>query len=371
MSDDRGTPTTEPRIDYATDADAEEMVALLQAAFPSWPPVEVTVPAVDHLRWKMEGSPNARPRPSTVVREGDAIVAIQLRWLALAHVGDEVLTFDRGVDLSVHPDHRGNRLASLIFRDDRRLSDSFAPFLRWDLPPSSEAVLHLEDDVNIMRHAHTWIRTFNPHTALGLHTRAGARHTLRVAAETVRRAVATRSGRGPNPADSPVRIGPLERFDDRTDALWERARTQFDVARLRDAASMNWRFTDPRAGRSSTLAAIAEDGRALGYVVSKRAAEEGAILDLVIDPAELPAGRALLAAACEELRAAGCRQVRCLLPVGHPLEGTLGDAGFHQVGAPRAIQIGVGHMPSEVRALEVLRDPAVRIHITLGDFDFE
>lgn len=376
MPDPRSEPPddspAEPRIDHATAADADEMVALLRAAFPVWPPVEIDVAAVDHLRWKMEGPPSVGPRPNTVVRDGDTIVAVQLRWLALTHVGPEIFRFDRGVDLAVHPDHRGKRLASLVFSDDNRQNSQRAPFLRWDLPPQSEAVRHLEDDVNVVRRARTWVRSFGPRATLGAHRQAGLPHLLGVTFEAMRRRLGgwpRRLERGT--ANAGLRVTTLEQFDDRTDALWDRARVQFDVARVRDAGSMNWRFTDRRAGRASTLISLAEDGQALGYVVFKQAEDEGAILDLVVDPEAPAAGVALLSAVARQIAANGGNHLRCLLPQDHSLEPVLIDAGFYDDGSARPINVGVRRMSAEPRALEVLRDPASRFHITLGDFDFE
>ena len=40
----------------------------------------------------------------------------------------------------------------------------------------------------------------------------------------------------------------VERFDRRLDELWERARTEFDFALVRDSRALNWRYCDPRAG---------------------------------------------------------------------------------------------------------------------------
>ena len=56
------------------DDDVDEVVAMLQAAFPRWPGIDVPVDAAAHLRWKVSSHPLSSETSTVMLKDG-AIVA--------------------------------------------------------------------------------------------------------------------------------------------------------------------------------------------------------------------------------------------------------------------------------------------------------
>lgn len=66
-----------------------------------------------------------------------------------------------------------------------------------------------------------------------------------------------------------VRIEKLDRFDERVDELWQRARGEGRVQSVRDARRLNWLFRDGPATRPHTqIHAVTRHGRIDGYLVT-------------------------------------------------------------------------------------------------------
>ena len=77
--------------------DAPGILRVLDSAFPSWPPFEIDVPALDHLRWKMTPPPGLPRNTHAIVEIDGEIVAVQLRWPTHAHLRGEELPSEVGV----------------------------------------------------------------------------------------------------------------------------------------------------------------------------------------------------------------------------------------------------------------------------------
>jgi len=352
------------RIERADASRADEVTPILRAAFQeTWPPVSTEATPLEYATWKMTGPPGAPAHPHTLVVEDNELVAVELRWLAWAHVGNELFPFDRGVDLAVLPDHQGRGLARAIFDDDFDRNTPLGNFLRWDTPSADARVLHLEEGDFAYRQLRSWVRAFQARTFVGVHRRAGIAHLARALAG----AVVGRLRRSP-PAPG-YRLEPLVSFDERTDALWDRCRVQFDIARLRDAALLNWRYFDQRGGAADVIAAF-EGDRVVGYVALKSEGDIGRITELVVEPGAHAAATALLEDASTRLRAAGCREAIAWLPPDHPEEIALRASSFIDDGNLRDVDLDYTWMSSAPAAVAIIRDPRARLHITMGDFDF-
>lgn len=356
-------PATRPRIERATAADAARLAPVIEAAFPRWPAMRIRVPALEHARWKMEGPSGGPPHTHTTVVEGDAVVAAQLRWLAWAHVGPEIIPFDRGADLAVHPDYQGRGLARFIFEDDADRNPPLAPFIRWDTPSNNEKVLHLDIGDQVTWPLRVWTRAFTLRTFVGLHRAAGAGHLGRAALRALTR------GRSPRGAPT-YRVEELSRFDEETDELWNRTRGAFDIARVRNAALMNWRYLDPRGGAATVIAAYGSNGLLVAYLVFKQAGRTGQIVDVVSDPAHALGVIALVRLAAARLRELGCSHVICWLPPDHPAERALEAARFVDTAQERPVLFETTWMPPAPEAIAIVENPASRLHVMLGDFDF-
>lgn len=354
------------RIRRASVKDATLILPVIEAAFPAWPAMPIDVSPLEHLIWKMTGPANAPRHPHTIVLLGDTVVAVEVRWLAHAQIGDQVIPFDRGVDLAVDPNYQGRGLARAIFDDDDDRNVPLGDLVRWDTPSTDAKVQHLDVGDTVRRELRIWTRTFDSRAFAGAHLRAGFPHVLAAAARAARSQLRPRRGR----TASRYVVRPLTQFDRQSDALWERTRTEFDIARVRDAALMNWRYLDPRSGRARAMAVFDPAGQMVGYGVAKPDRRDAQLAELVVDPRHAAAGVQLLEAIAADARATGARTLTCWLPPRHPAERALRAAAFLDTGRVRDLTIDMTWMAGAPAAIDCIRDPHARLHITIGDFDF-
>jgi hypothetical protein len=119
------------------------------------------------------------------------------------------------------------------------------------------------------------------------------------------------------PAGSGVTVSRITRFDERFDELWRRVGPSHGVLVVRDAAYLNWRFTE-RPDCTYEIAAAERDGRVQGYVVyyAKRRGEllYGQVVDFLVDRGDRAARDALFVHASRELERTGVDLATCYLP---------------------------------------------------------
>jgi len=189
----------------------------------------------------------------------------------------------------------------------------------------------------------------------------GWRRSLEVAREEL-----LRRFRRSKPPVFAGRVVPFERFDDRTDAVWESAKSQFDLAVARTQDYLNWRYADPRAGRFELRAAV-EGDEVIGYSVLKPWADPAEVIDLLVRPGRLDAVAALMRDASAQVRQDGV-DLHCWLPGHHPYVETVRALGFHDSGRDPSVR----YVPAKITLEELafLEDADARVHITEGDSDF-
>src|SRR5262249_31881605 len=95
-----------------------------------------------------------------------------------------------------------------------------------------------------------------------------------------------------------VRLDPVELFDGRFDALWDRAKAHLGISVRRTAEYLNWRYVAMPTHRHERMAAVTSAGEVVGYVVW-RAVDAGdrpivRVLDVVWDPRQGGVGETLL-----------------------------------------------------------------------------
>jgi len=73
---------------------------------------------------------------------------------------------------------------------------------------------------------------------------------------------------------------PIDRFDDRFDDLWERAKDRLPLAGVRDSGFLNWRFIDTPTKKHHSVQ-VERDGRLAGYVVFEWSFGRGYVVDLL------------------------------------------------------------------------------------------
>ncbi len=118
---------------------------------------------------------------------------------------------------------------------------------------------------------------------------------------------------------------------DSIDALWQRRRDDRPASIVRDAAALGWRY-EQHPFRRYELLGWQADGALSALIVTTRRDLEGVpavlIVDAVIDPAALPAARALVSAALRRAAGEGDRLAAAEAQPGSPLARALAQAGF-------------------------------------------
>jgi hypothetical protein len=175
------------------------------------------------------------------------------------------------------------------------------------------------------------------------------------------------TGELPRQPDHPgLAIREAKAFDARVDELWNVASPAFDVAAVRQASHLNWRYADPACGGFRILLAE-RAGALLGYAVVCVRERTGHIADLFAVPDERVLD-ALLRSALTLLREDATR-VRAWCSERHPYRQALLRHGFtatRTLTSPR-----VRALRSELASTVAMTDdPARTVHLTPGDTDF-
>ena len=360
--------TEEPIFRRGTVADAPGVLRVIGSAFPQWPPFEIGVSPLEHLQWKMT-PPEPLPRDEhAIVELGGEIAGVQLRWPSTVQLRGERLRSDLGADMSVHQAAQGMGIARLIRRHEQERVHG-QRIVGYDTTVRHERMIHMQGDhERIRRPLNVWTHTSGPRTFVGAHLRGGGMsHFVKVSSQALLQATRESLRRRPTEI-GPLAVTPTDRLDERVTALWDEVGSEYDLARVRHAAWLNWRYTDPRAGLISCYVAT-EGDQLLGYAAFRRNHDRGSVLDLVTRPGTHGASATLLRRGTADLAAAGCRVVQCLLPPAHREETSLRAAGFRPAGVARALDFQRARHAAVPEVMDVAEDPASKLHVMLGDFD--
>jgi len=354
------TAHLEPVLREATPQDLPAMIAVIERAFDHWPAFDVDVPPIEHLRWKT--APHDGLAPRHLVAEIDQrIVAVRLRWESRIQIGPQEYVSETGADFAVDPEFQGRGLSRLL---SSAVHDALVANPRPGFGTLSNApqVQHMNEPGLLERTLTVWHRAFTPRAHAAVHFREGGLGQLG------RLAATAASSRLPSRHHASTRIELIGRFDERTDALWERARRSWDVITSRHSSYLNWRFERPASGNGDVLL-LADGDRASAYAVLRYSAGQAALVDLLWDREERGALRTIVQAALARARNAGATGLDCALPAGHTAEGELRHAGFAVVGE-QTMLLGShdsGENPPE--AIDLMADRSRSMHLTMSDFD--
>ncbi len=342
-------------------ADTPAMSRVIQAAFPEWPPIEIEVSPLEFLEWKTS-PPGVQPGQHTVVEHGGEIVALKTHWVARAQLYGSELATDTGADFAVLPEFQG-RGVSRVLNTYEEQADRPRGQLFFGSGTRAPAIEHMRQEA-VVRPLRIWVRPLNWRAQLSTRFRNGGVEELIGATSAAARRMRRRS-----PTEALGRAVRLRRFDRRTDTLWEAVRTEFDLATIRDATYLNWRYADPRAGKRLLLGQFDGD-RAQAYAVFQSAGPALQLSDLLVHPDYPDAGAEVLRAGVALGRQRGHVVINAWVPPGHRDEAVYQAAGF----VLTAGTISVQHKPprgvSVPDVMAKVAQPDLREHLTMGDFDW-
>lgn len=179
--------------------------------------------------------------------------------------------------------------------------------------------------------------------------------------------------------DAPAEpVGPgdlarLEKFDERFDALWQRIEPGLDIATVRDAAFLNWRYAE-HPERPYEILACVSGPEVSGYLVWRMLDRFGTRIafaaDLAAEAGDAPTALRLLRCAADRARARGATLLSLLSWPGSPVHAA--SRRFALLPLPRAlfpqknVFSVISHRPEP--STESLADPT-RWWLSWGDSD--
>jgi GNAT superfamily N-acetyltransferase len=317
---------------YYRDGDEQGILDLLTAAFGRWPAVDIDVPPIDHLRWKLTSDPLALKSHYVAVANDGRIIGVQIIIVQHLKYGDRMLLADTCTDYAVHPDFQGRGLSREIWNFD---PDYFAS--------TFDLIISISDSPVVLHQVKTigWGRPL---------------------ANTIEWLEYTEPP--PARATSTVQVATVREFDERIDEFCGAVLAPFELAIARDRSYLNWRYADSRAGRH-TICIAEEGGRLVGYAVYAISRSKGFVAELLVLPDRLDVVETLAADAVRYFAEEGVSTVRCWSPQRHPYRDSLLGAGFRVL---RPVgQFGFGpHGDVKIPARD---DPNAPVHFTVGDTD--
>ena len=281
---------------FYRDGDDERLLPLLEAAFDGWPAVETTVPALEHLRWKLRSRPEALGY-HFVAEQDRRMVGLRAFLLQRVLIGGRSFSARQEVDTCVHPDeqHKGV-MSAMVSASADGIDRAFD--LSFSILSGRPAMKRLNesDDEDAF-----FCKISVLERALGDPPAAG------------------------HPAGWAIQGRPA--FDARIDGFFEEAAQQFDCIVVRSAAELNWRYADVRAG-AFTIRLAEQEGRVLGYAVLRSSQNRAHIADLLALPGRLDVAASLVRDALVHFSERGGETIECWSPADHPYRPLLRQAGF-------------------------------------------
>ena len=327
--------------------DEEAVLRLLPEAFDGWPKVTATVPAPEHLRWKLASHPSG-PRQCLVAEIDGRVVGFQCYWFQQLKIGDRLLLAKQSMDFCVHPDFQRMGIRTAMQRMAQR-SPRRNFQVNFGLTSGHPAMRKLERNA----------------------IRANLPGPTRLA-NSIEALVRKRSAGGPAPVPSledgedAWTLRRVPAFDRRIDAFWEQAAQPFVAIVARRCEYLNWRYADARAGNFSITVAL-EGGAILGYIVSCVSRGRGYIADLLALPGRTEVADALIGRSVADLDNAGSSTIECWSPRHHPYRELWQAWGFSH--RRREVPISMRHAREYVDDMPFRDDPKAAVHITIGDTD--
>ena len=317
---------------FFRDGDEEALLVLLQDAFNgTWPKRTISVPPLEHLRWKLR-SHRLATNLHVVAEQGGRIIAARPLWVSPLQIEGSVLLSRQAVDLAVLPEFQRLHLMSAM--------EARTPRARIDLVDVAVGLGNRWQKIN-----------FVPGTPY--------RRNIDVVARSLEGAVSDSL-----PEEWTLRR--VESFDDRIDELWRQASRSFRAIFVRTADCLNYRYADPRAGDYTIV--IAEQGEhILGYIIYTYWQGTGQIADALVLPERPDVLASLLHYAAAQLRRAGNDSVECWRDTYHPYGSALEKLHFNE---PRRSQrITLHSLRGHDDGMAFFADPKSAVHIMAGDTD--
>ncbi len=317
---------------YFREGDEESMLEVLDKAFDGWPKIEISVPPIEHLRWKLRMHDAALRSHIVAVIDGRCI-ALRPLWAPPVKVDSNVFLGRHAVDRAVLPEFQRHGMMAAM---EVRMPSTWAE--RFDLTLSLRV---------------NWQR---------INLTPGNSHPRKL------HVVACSLAAPPPAPEAPVdwALRHIEGFDDRFDNFWAEASAPYRVMVARTKEHLNYRFGDRRAGNYRIV--VAEHaGRVLGYVITTARQRIGHIADVLVLPGRHDVLESLLEEAVSRLRQEGKTSLECWRLPYHPYIPTLEKFRFDE--PKRTETVNLRSLKGRDLEFAFFEDPKEPAHFMAGDTD--
>lgn len=367
---DRGA--SEPaKIRRYREGDEDQIVEVVGTGFGGWPWFQLSVPAVEHLAWRLEGPKPNKDRHWLAVLDSRIVSVVVETELDVKVRGTTCSLSIQGA-VATLPAYQGRGIFSQLYKYrlehqrpfyDFTLTISANPIVlrQWERDPTPR--LQMTNEIR------TLIKVLDVRRAALIHDQAGGRlqRNLLVRLVTflgfklIGSVHGWRSG-----VQQSWTITRITAFDERIDDFWQEASTAFEFIFERKQDFLNWRYCDSRGGNHAVFLAE-QDGRILGYIALRlSSATRAQILDVLALPERNDVVDTLLASAVEFLRESGIAAIQCWMPSSHPYNEILKQHGL--VDSRRRVKFGWWLKPGVNHdRFDFLREPNAAIHVMEGE----
>ena len=314
--------------------------------------------------WKYERNPfNVNGKPFIVVVEHEgAIVATQFGMAGRIKVGSDVYPMQWGTDTQIHPQHKaaGGLLAQYL---ETSVTDIFMGI------PNQEFYAILERTGEV-----TPVTSFTQYASIvrlapGLMAKGKDPAKARLFGLCFSPAAALLRLCRPNSGGRALTVTPISSFGREFDQFWETVSHDYDAICVRDAAFLNWRFSQCPS-RDYTIYAAHRGMTLAGYVVlhdiDLNGERVGVISDCLTRRHDRKTVRALISRAIQDLEARGVDRIKCVISSGlDDLGRELRRSGLYlRLKVPGGLLNQAGPHQDAVRA-------AKDWYVTLADSDLD
>jgi len=355
-------------IRYFRLGDEVEIIELLRSAFPRWAELDS---ALDLWKWKYLDNPL---NSDIVVAEYDGhVVGVNHDARVYIKIGETSTLSHLDGNTVVDPAQRGKGLASKIAyfsRDLRR--ENNVNFTLWS--SSNPIIIDFDRRLGLGVFPHLiscMVRIKD------IHAHLRARKSKKPLAkkygyQLLKNLMKIRNTFSPGELGKlgSIEIVDAPNFCPQIDTFWGKVRGHYNYALERNSLYLNWRYTDPRAGKFVIKQAV-EGDQILGYVILESKKEggysEGYISDLLASPNRDDVADTLMAEACSYFDRLNINSINFWVAKNHPYLGIAERHGF--LDSRYKIYIGCSRGADRAEFSRIESSPPSKVHFQFGDMD--
>ena len=353
--------------------DETSIVELLQLVFNGWPKLDLSCTPLDHWKWKYEDNPLSTLKIITTINRDNNIVGCYHGVDLNVKVGEDVLPFNNGADVAVHPHYRRmgiyNKMNAAIslLRWTAGTKIIFwttgNPILKKSLVKPGRRAFP-QEVVHFIR-----IRDVDLHFKMSPSDNAW----IKKVGYRIMNFIDNFSHVRSLSSIEKVKIKSVSTFDDRVNLFWDKIAGKYSFIVERRQDYLNWRYCDSRGGNYRVF--IAEEEESLiGYCVVminryNKDYPRGYIVDLLKLPNRFDVSEALIQEAIDYFDGYDVNFIDCLA-IRRSQQGiSLRNCGFFDSRTKMFLVVSMKGLMKEEMEKYLRRLTMKKMHFVYGDID--